>query len=42
MCVNEATLDYGERGRRGVALFYRRAHEASLILHIARPLFVRG
>lgn len=42
MYVNEATLDYGERGRRGVDLFYRRAHEAGLIPHVPRPDFVRG
>ncbi len=42
MYVNEATLDYGERGRRGVELFYRRAHEAGLIPSVPRPDFVRG
>jgi len=42
MYVNEATLDYGERGRRGVELFYGRAHEAGLIPHVPRLEFVRG
>ena len=42
MYVNEATLDYGERGRRGVELFYRRAHAAGLIPGVPRPDFVRG
>ena len=42
MYVNEATLDYGERGRRGVELFYRRAHEAGLIPRVPHPDFVRG
>ena len=42
MYVNEATLDYGERGRRGVELFYSRAHEAGLIPRVPRPDFVRG
>jgi len=42
MYVNEATLDYGERGRRGVELFYRRAHEAGLIPGVPRPEFIRG
>jgi 1,4-dihydroxy-6-naphthoate synthase len=42
MYVNEATLDYGERGRRGVDLFYRRAHDAGLIPRVPRPDFVRG
>jgi 1,4-dihydroxy-6-naphthoate synthase len=42
MYVNEATLDYGERGRQGVELFYRRAHEAGLIPSVPRPDFVRG
>ncbi len=42
MYVNEATLDYGERGRRGVDLFYRRAHQAGLIPSVPRPDFVRG
>jgi len=42
MYVNEATLDYGERGRRGVELFYPRAHEAGLIPRVPRPEFVRG
>lgn len=31
MYVNESTLDYGDRGRKGLALFYRRAHDAGLI-----------
>ena len=42
MYVNEATLDYGERGRRGVDLFYRRAREAGLIPRVPRPDFVLG
>ncbi|MGD1148275.1 MAG: MqnA/MqnD/SBP family protein [Thermoanaerobaculaceae bacterium] len=42
MYVNEATLDYGDRGRRGVELFYRRAHEAGLIPRVPHPDFVRG
>lgn len=42
MYVNEATLDYGERGRQGVDLFYRRAHEAGLIPRIPATDFVRG
>ncbi len=42
MYVNESTLDYGERGRRGVDLFYRRAHEAGLIPGLPNPDFVRG
>jgi len=42
MYVNEATLDYGERGRRGVELFYRRASEAGLIPRAPRLDFVRG
>ena len=42
MYVNDATLDYGERGRRGVELFYRRASEAGLIPRAPRLDFVRG
>ncbi len=42
MYVNEATLDYGERGRQGVDLFYRRAQEAGLIPRIPATDFVRG
>ncbi|MFI5165740.1 MAG: menaquinone biosynthesis family protein [Thermoanaerobaculales bacterium] len=42
MYVNEVTLDYGERGRRGVELFYSRAHRAGLIPHVPRLDFVRG
>ncbi len=42
MYVNEATLDYGERGRRGVELFYTRAHAAGLIPRVPRPDFVRS
>lgn len=42
MYVNESTLDYGERGRRGLELFYRRAHEAGLIPHLPVSDFVRG
>ena len=42
MYVNESTLDYGDRGRRGLELFYRRAHEAGLIPHLPRTEFVRG
>jgi len=42
MYVNAATLDYGERGRRGVELFYERAHAAGLIPAPPRLDFVRG
>jgi len=42
MYVNDATLDYGERGRRGVELFYERAHAARLIPRRPRLDFVRG
>ena len=31
MYVNDLTLDYGERGKKGVRLFLDRAHEAGLI-----------
>ncbi len=31
MYVNELTLDYGERGRKGVREFLDRAHHAGLI-----------
>lgn len=31
MYVNESTLDYGERGRQGLGLFYERARAAGLI-----------
>ena len=31
MYVNDLTLDYGERGRRGVSVFLDRAHQAGLI-----------
>ncbi len=42
MYVNESTLDYGDRGRRGLELFYRRAHGAGLIPHLPAADFVRG
>ncbi len=42
MYVNSSTLDYGERGRRGVELFYRRAAAAGLIPRAPRLDFVRG
>ena len=42
MYVNESTLDYGERGRRGVELFYERAHAAGLLPRVPRPDFVPG
>jgi 1,4-dihydroxy-6-naphthoate synthase len=42
MYVNDSTLDYGERGRRGVELFYERAHAAGLLPHVPTPDFVRG
>jgi 1,4-dihydroxy-6-naphthoate synthase len=42
MYVNEATLDYGERGRRGLELYYGRAHDAGLIPHAPRLDFVSG
>ena len=42
MYVNASTLDYGERGRRGVELFYARAHAAGLLPHVPTPDFVRG
>ncbi len=41
MYVNEATLDYGERGRRGVELFLGRAHAAGLVPRVPRFDFVR-
>jgi 1,4-dihydroxy-6-naphthoate synthase len=40
MYVNAATLDYGERGRRGVELFLRRAFDAGLVPHLPRLDFV--
>jgi len=36
MYVNQSTLDYGVRGRRGLALFYERAHAAGLIPRLPR------
>lgn len=42
MYVNASTLDYGERGRRGLDLFYRRALAAGLIPHLPGLDFVRG
>ncbi|HEX9428146.1 MAG TPA: MqnA/MqnD/SBP family protein [Candidatus Polarisedimenticolia bacterium] len=33
MYVNDYTLDYGEKGRRAIELFLKRAHEAGLIPH---------
>ncbi|MCP4896695.1 MAG: ABC transporter substrate-binding protein [bacterium] len=34
MYVNELTLDYGERGRKGMQLFLERAHSEGLIPHV--------
>jgi len=42
MYVNEATLDYGERGRRGVELFMARAYAGGLIPRVPRLDFVTG
>jgi 1,4-dihydroxy-6-naphthoate synthase len=42
MYVNEATLDYSDRGRKGVATFLARAQSARLIPHVPRLDFVRG
>jgi 5,8-dihydroxy-2-naphthoate synthase len=42
MYVNEATLDYGDRGRRGVELFMTRAHTAGLIPRVPSLDFVHG
>jgi 1,4-dihydroxy-6-naphthoate synthase len=42
MYVNQMTLDYGERGRRGVALFYEQAFAAGLIPCVPRPEFIAG
>jgi 1,4-dihydroxy-6-naphthoate synthase len=42
MYVNAATLDYGARGRAGLALFYGRAHRAGLIPRVPRLDFVSG
>ena len=33
MYVNDYTLDYGDKGRRAIELFLKRAHEAGLIPH---------
>ncbi len=41
MYVNAATLDYGERGRRGVELFLRRASDAGLVPRLPLLDFVR-
>ena len=41
MYVNEVTLDYGERGRRGVELFLRRALESGLVPRLPPLDFVR-
>jgi 1,4-dihydroxy-6-naphthoate synthase len=40
MYVNALTLDYGERGRRGVELFLARAHAAGLVPQVPRLDFV--
>ena len=40
MYVNASTLDYGERGRRGVELFLERAHAAGLVPRVPRLDFV--
>jgi 1,4-dihydroxy-6-naphthoate synthase len=42
MYVNDATLDYGERGRQGVGLFMARAHAAGLIPRVPALDFVHG
>ncbi len=42
MYVNEATLDYGERGRRGVEFFMARARAGGLIPRLPRLEFVTG
>ncbi len=42
MYVNQATLDYGERGRQGMELFMARAHAAGLIPHVPTLDFVRA
>jgi 1,4-dihydroxy-6-naphthoate synthase len=41
MYVNASTLDYGERGRRGVELFLARAHAAGLVPQVPSLDFVR-
>jgi len=41
MYVNASTLDYGERGRRGVELFLARAHAAGLVPEVPALEFVR-
>jgi 1,4-dihydroxy-6-naphthoate synthase len=40
MYVNASTLDYGERGRRGVELFLARAYAAGLVPRVPRLDFV--
>ena len=40
MYVNASTLDYGERGRRGVELFLSRAHAAGLLPRLPALDFV--
>ena len=40
MYVNDFTLDYGERGRRGVMELLERAAAAGIIPALARPVFV--
>jgi 1,4-dihydroxy-6-naphthoate synthase len=42
MYVNEATLDYGERGRKGVELFMARAHAAGLLPRVPALEFIRA
>jgi 1,4-dihydroxy-6-naphthoate synthase len=41
MYVNDVTLDYGERGRRGVELFLSRAFDTGLVPRMPRLDFVR-
>ncbi len=40
MYVNDWTLDFGERGRRAVALLLARGHETGVIPHLVVPEFV--
>lgn len=40
MYVNDWTLDYGDAGRKSVALFLERGHKAGIIPHLVVPEFV--